>query len=237
MRAWRWAATGQPQGVNLNTEDKIPFRAINSGLLQVIRWLILLACLCTGTFFLFDGTSVGSAVLLILVGLWFVLDNPLERFELLEGHCPSCDHEVKVRRLIRFLCPACRRTISIESDGFIDEHEEALSAQVLGETAAKVTQIEQVEISPGDTLDLHTFSPRDVASLLNEFIDLSQRADIRHVKVIHGKGTGTLRRRVRSILARDPRVVSLSDAPPESGGWGATVVELKQDLTPTTRTI
>ena len=84
-------------------------------------------------------------------------------------------------------------------------------------------------IRPGDTLDLHTFSPKEVPSLLHEFIDLSQKADIRLVKIIHGKGAGTLRRRVHGLLARDPRVAAFYDSPPGSGGWGATLVELKPD--------
>ena len=89
------------------------------------------------------------------------------------------------------------------------------------------SQAEPVVIKPGDTLDLHVFSPKEVPSLLDEFIHLSQKADIRLVNIIHGKGTGALRRRVRSLLARDPRVVTFYDAPTKSGGWGATVVELK----------
>jgi DNA-nicking Smr family endonuclease len=90
--------------------------------------------------------------------------------------------------------------------------------------------VEPVVISPGDSLDLHTFSPKEVVSLLGEFIELSQKADIRVVKIIHGKGTGILRRRVRSVLARDPRVVDFCDAPPAAGGWGATLVELRSGL-------
>ncbi len=94
----------------------------------------------------------------------------------------------------------------------------------------KHTQVEPVVISPGDTLDLHTFSPKEVVSLLGEFIELSQKADVRVVKIIHGKGTGILRRRVRGVLARDPRVVAFYDAPSMAGGWGATLVELRSGL-------
>jgi len=89
------------------------------------------------------------------------------------------------------------------------------------------SQVEPMVIKPGGTLDLHLFSPKEVPSLLGEFIHLSQKADIRLVNIIHGKGTGALRRRVRSLLARDPHVVTFYDAPPKSGGWGATVAELK----------
>jgi hypothetical protein len=95
------------------------------------------------------------------------------------------------------------------------------------EILAEFTQREAVVVGPGDTLDLHTFSPKELPSLLKEFIHQSQNAEIYLVKIIHGKGSGALRRRVQGLLARDRRVVTYYDAPWESGGWGATVVELK----------
>ena len=98
------------------------------------------------------------------------------------------------------------------------------------EILAEFSQREAVVVGPSDTLDLHTFSPKELPSLLEEFIHQSQNADIYLVKIIHGKGSGALRRRVQSLLARDQRVVAFYDAPTESGGWGATVVELKPYL-------
>ena len=95
------------------------------------------------------------------------------------------------------------------------------------EILADFSQREAVVVGPSDTLDLHTFSPKELPSLLEEFIHQSQNAGIYLVKIIHGKGSGALRRRVQSLLARDQRVVAFYDAPPESGGWGATVVELR----------
>ena len=91
---------------------------------------------------------------------------------------------------------------------------------------------EPVVVSPSDSLDLHTFSPKEVASLLEEFIHQSQKAEIYLVKIIHGKGSGAMRRRVQVLLARDQRVRAFYDAPPESGGWGATLVELRPDEEP-----
>ena len=81
-----------------------------------------------------------------------------------------------------------------------------------------------------DCLDLHTFSPKDVGSLIEEYLFQSQEKGYSEVRLIHGKGTGSLRRQVRSLLARDPRVIRFKDAPAEAGGWGATLVYLKSKL-------
>lgn len=75
-------------------------------------------------------------------------------------------------------------------------------------------------------LDLHTFAPRDVPCLLDDYFDACLEAGIRDVRVIHGKGKGILRDRVRAILAKHPLVQEFSQAPPEAGGWGATLVRL-----------
>jgi hypothetical protein len=107
---------------------------------------------------------------------------------------------------------------SSEANGELDLDEE--------EILAELSQREAVVVGPSGTLDLHTFSPKELPSLLEEFIHQSQNAEIYLVKIIHGKGSGALRRRVQSLLALDRRVVAFYDAPRESGGWGATVVEL-----------
>ena len=187
----------------------------NRRILQVCRWFLLLVCLSGGGFLLMGGKSKGFGILLLLIGLWFVLDNPLESFENLDGLCPFCGHTIQGRRRTSLHCPACERTLSHPDPRIGNGHRES------------AFQSEPEIIEPGDTLDLHTFSPKDVSSLLDEFIYLSRKANINLVNIIHGKGTGTLRRYVRSSLARDPRVLSFYDAPRKSGGWGATVVELK----------
>jgi len=86
---------------------------------------------------------------------------------------------------------------------------------------------EPVPIPMDGILDLHTFSPKELPQLLDDYIEACLEAGIRDLRIIHGKGTGTLKTRVRSILARDPRVVDFGEAPLEAGGWGATVVRLK----------
>jgi len=77
-----------------------------------------------------------------------------------------------------------------------------------------------------DTLDLHTFQPKEVKALLQDYLETCHRQGLKHVRIIHGKGTGTLKRIVHSFLKQSPLVKSYSLAPETDGGWGATVVEL-----------
>lgn len=77
-----------------------------------------------------------------------------------------------------------------------------------------------------DWLDLHAFAPKDVVSAAEEYLHAARAAGFREVRIVHGRGTGFQRRRVREMLARHPAVESFSDAPPERGGWGATVARL-----------
>jgi dsDNA-specific endonuclease/ATPase MutS2 len=78
-----------------------------------------------------------------------------------------------------------------------------------------------------DHIDLHAFLPKEIPSVVAEYLEEASRAGFRQVRIIHGRGTGTQRRIVRSVLALHPLVESLSDAPPEAGGWGATVAVLR----------
>jgi len=76
-----------------------------------------------------------------------------------------------------------------------------------------------------DSLDLHTFQAREVADLVEEYVRAAQEAGMSVVRIIHGKGTGTLRRVVHGVLDRHPAVARYALA---DGNWGATVVELKR---------
>lgn len=76
-------------------------------------------------------------------------------------------------------------------------------------------------------LDLHTFAPRDVADLVPTWLDECRAHGLRELRIVHGKGTGQLRRTVHAILARRSDVQSFGLAPPERGGWGATLVTLR----------
>lgn len=214
----------------VNVKDEKTFQVLNRGLLQLGRWLLLLTSMCAGTYLFLGGKSTGFGILLLLVGLWLVFDNPLESFETLAGSCPSCGHQVRNRRCPSFRCPECGSSIMVSSDSFyLEDDGEAIGPDPgpMGGPEEIRSPVEPLEISPGDTLDLHTFSPKEIPSLLDEFIRLAQKADIKCISIIHGKGTGALRQRVRGLLAKDPRVVAFHDSPPKSGGWGATVVELR----------
>jgi dsDNA-specific endonuclease/ATPase MutS2 len=77
-----------------------------------------------------------------------------------------------------------------------------------------------------DELDLHTFRPADVPELVPDYIDEAIRLGFARVRIIHGKGRGTLRRMVHAALERHPKVLSYTLGDQTSGSWGATVVDL-----------
>ena len=87
---------------------------------------------------------------------------------------------------------------------------------------------EIIEIPIDGVIDLHTFSPKDVADVVEEYIYACAEKEIFEVRIIHGKGKGVLRRIVHSLLEKHPLV---SDFSLDSGssGWGATIAYLKKD--------
>ncbi|HWI41556.1 MAG TPA: Smr/MutS family protein [Verrucomicrobiae bacterium] len=87
-------------------------------------------------------------------------------------------------------------------------------------------QEESVTIPIDGVLDLHHFNPREVGDLVPEYLEECRRRGIVSVRIIHGKGVGNLRRGVHAILGRLPFVRSFGPGGVESGGWGATLVEL-----------
>lgn len=85
---------------------------------------------------------------------------------------------------------------------------------------------EPVSIAISDVFDLHSFAPRDIGAATEAYLAEAHAMGLRHIRVIHGRGIGIQRQRVRDILARTPFVADFRDAPSEAGGWGATLVEL-----------
>jgi DNA-nicking Smr family endonuclease len=92
---------------------------------------------------------------------------------------------------------------------------------------ASMTDDEPVEIPVTGEIDLHAFAPRDIPSLVEEYVSACRERGILTVRLVHGRGKGVQRAEVRRVLARLPEVVSFCDAPPPSGGWGATIAQLR----------
>lgn len=86
---------------------------------------------------------------------------------------------------------------------------------------------EPVRIPITGELDLHTFRPSEVAGLLEEYLVQCRARGLSTVRVIHGKGTGALRETVHACLRRSPQVGGFRLGDEHTGGWGATLVELK----------
>jgi DNA-nicking Smr family endonuclease len=79
------------------------------------------------------------------------------------------------------------------------------------------------EIPITDVLDLHSFLPRDVKGIVEEYLYQCVQKGFRHVRIIHGKGVGVQREMIRSILSKSEFVESFEQGP----DWGSTVVVLK----------
>jgi dsDNA-specific endonuclease/ATPase MutS2 len=84
-----------------------------------------------------------------------------------------------------------------------------------------------VRIPVTDVFDLHTIRPEEVSSVVEAYIEEAGRLGLKTLRIIHGRGKGVQRQIVRSVLARTSSVLSFGDAPPELGGWGATMVRLR----------
>jgi DNA-nicking Smr family endonuclease len=85
-----------------------------------------------------------------------------------------------------------------------------------------------IKIPIEDWIDLHTFSPKEILYLLEDYLPECQKKGFTEVRIIHGKGKGVQRHIVHSFLTKSPLIESFRDAPLEAGSWGATIVILKK---------
>ncbi len=97
----------------------------------------------------------------------------------------------------------------------------------LREDAGDFDPEQPVELPIDGTLDLHLFHPREVKPLVTEYLWACRQKGLLDVRIIHGKGSGALRRTVQTLLPRLAEVESFRTAPEADGGWGATWVRLK----------
>ena len=87
---------------------------------------------------------------------------------------------------------------------------------------------EPIRIPVTDVFDLHTVPPGEVKAVVENYLEEAHGMGFRALRIIHGRGIGVQREMVRSILSKTPFVAGFSDAPLEAGGWGATVITLRE---------
>jgi DNA-nicking Smr family endonuclease len=84
------------------------------------------------------------------------------------------------------------------------------------------------EVPITDTLDLHPFRPAEIRDVAFEYLIAARERGLRQVRLIHGRGIGMQRENIRRLLASLDFVESFHDADGSGGGWGATVVLMKE---------
>ncbi len=86
---------------------------------------------------------------------------------------------------------------------------------------------EPVDLEITDSIDLHSFQPRDIRSVVEAYLIEAFKKQFPIVRIIHGKGVGVQREIVRKVLSESDLVKSFKNAPEFSGSWGATIVQME----------
>ena len=86
---------------------------------------------------------------------------------------------------------------------------------------------EPVDIEITDSLDLHSFLPRETRAVVEAYLPEAHKKGFKVVRIIHGKGVGVQREIVRKVLEETDFVRAFKTAPEFSGSWGATIVEFE----------
>lgn len=120
-------------------------------------------------------------------------------------------------------CPTCLAPTMLPSADADDD---------LPGAAATAPEPDPVEIPIDGTLDLHTVRPAEVKALVTAYLEACVERGIAEVRIVHGKGTGALRRTVHALLPRLPMVRAFRTADEAAGGWGATLAELELPARP-----
>ena len=92
--------------------------------------------------------------------------------------------------------------------------------------SAAMDEMEPVAIPITDTLDLHPFRPAEIRDVAREYRIEAHAQGLTQVRLIHGRGVGVQRERIRVMLRELDFVLDFQDADPSGGGWGSTVVLL-----------
>ena len=103
---------------------------------------------------------------------------------------------------------------------------ESLALLTIRFRVAQMDEHDPVELPIEDSLDLHAFAPKDVKPVVEAYLEEVYSRGFPVVRIIHGRGIGAQREIVRSVLTRSRYVSAFQDAPPQAGGWGATVVAI-----------
>lgn len=88
---------------------------------------------------------------------------------------------------------------------------------------------EPIVVEITDSIDLHHFHPSELLDIVDAYLDAAREDGFLEVRLIHGRGKGVQRARVRKFLTGDDRVERFEEAPPGRGGWGATLVWLRPE--------
>jgi len=89
---------------------------------------------------------------------------------------------------------------------------------------------EPVDLEITDSLDLHSFQPRDIRAVVEAYLAEAHKKGFPIVRIIHGKGVGVQREIVRNVLSETDFVKSFKNAPEFSGSWGATIAYLDLEI-------
>ncbi len=164
----------------------------------------------------------GAHASLLAATTRFLLRTPAEMIGVALDDLGGESDPVNVPDIVSTERPAWTRRMKQRIEDILDA---PANASLLEESATVLQGATPLPID--GCLDLHTFPPREIAPLMRDYVKECRRRGVLELRVVHGKGTGSLRRTVESLLPRIDGVTSWRGARTEEGGWGATIVTLR----------